>query len=254
MNRCPTVADLAGILALPQDHPGHQHMAACPRCRTLARRLGDFLTPGRLPDEADEEAASLELQRRLQEVLPDLLQSDLTPPDATLADDALADDAPPASRPRSLATADRKPAIETIEPLRSPGRGRRRQWYALAAVVVVAIGLFSIRQQILEPGLPPGGQAPVLRGIERDLPIPRLIETATELRVVWSPHPESDGAVIVLFDADLRELASMAVADRGEHAFVWAAAGGALPAAARYLRVEFRQQGDVIGRTPLTPL
>jgi hypothetical protein len=230
MDRCLAIADLARILSEAADHPGRRHLADCPRCRTLVRRFTDFLDPAPLPDAAAAPAAAQELQRRLAAALPAV------------------EPTPAAAGGRLQSTRD------SALPRRSARRHPSRQWFALAAVVVLALGLFSIRQQLLEPELPRGRQAPVLRGLERDLQPPRVAETAAGLRVLWSPYPQSDGAVIVVLAADLSELVRLAVDDRGEHLFARRDDEGALPDAARFLSVEFVQEGDIVGRTPLLPL
>jgi hypothetical protein len=227
MERCLPPEDLARILALPADDPARRHVDGCPRCRTLARRFQDFLAPSPLPPAAGATAAGKELRQRLDAALPG---------------------------PRMLIGQRWKPGSGTGGPARSLRRRPARPWYAMAAVLVLAVGFLAIRHQLLAPDGLPGGQAPVLRGGQTQPEAPRLLEDSDGIKLTWQPHPETDRAVIVVLDGDLGEITRLPVADTGQHRFAPAGTPEALPPQGRYLRVRFTLAGDVVDSTRTLPL
>jgi hypothetical protein len=217
VDRCLPAEDLADILALPDDDERRRHVDDCPRCRTLARRYRDFLSPAPLPPEADAEAASRALRDRLVTALPELAPS-------LEAEDA---------------TSDRRVHIDW-----RPTRRSWRPFVAVAAVLVCCLGLLSIRDQLLEPAPEPG----IMRGDDLG-PAALVIDgTAAGFDLSWGLPDGTDQVEIVLIDAALVEIERIGVGPVNQHRLA------TVPDAARYVRVDFVSTGDVVATTRTLPL
>lgn len=230
VDRCLQIEDLAEILTLPQDDERRRHLDDCPRCRTLARRYRDFLTPAPLPPEADAEAASRALRERLTIALPELVPA--------LESEDQQVNQPVAAHNRQLGW---RPARNMVRPL-----------IAVAAVLVCCVGLLTVRHQLLEPRAERGFDGPVLRG-ENLAPATLVVtpiasDMAQGLRLSWGQPADTDAAELVLIDANLGEITRIDIGTTGSFDL------SQPPTNAWYARVEFLLVGDVVSSTRTIPL
>ena len=230
VDHCLPVEDLAEILTLPADDERRRHLKDCPRCRTLARRFRDFLTPAPLPPEADAEAASRALRERLTTALPELVP-------------ALESEGQQHGQPVTTRTG---------QPGWRPSRNTMRPLMAVAAVLVCCVGLLTVRHQLMEPGangnLEPGFDGPVLRG-ENLAPASLVVTDMTQgIKLSWGQPADTDATELVLIDANLGEIARLDIGTSGTFDL------SRPPVDARYARVEFLQAGDVVSSTRTIPL
>ena len=230
VDQCLQIEDLAEILTLPQDDERRRHLADCPRCRTLARRYRDFLTPAPLPPEADAEAASRALRERLTTALPELVPA--------LENEDRRSDRPVPARTRQIGW---RPDRKLLRPL-----------MAVAAVLVASVGLLTVRHQLLEPDAGRGFDVPVLRGevlASAALAITDIgSDSARGYRLSWGQPADTDAAELVLIDANLGEIARIDLGTTGAFDL------SQPPADARYARIEFLFAGDVVSSTRTIPL
>ena len=230
VNRCQPVENLAEILTLPSDDERRRHLEECPRCRTLARRFRDFLSPAPLPPEADAEAASRALRERLTTALPELVPA--------LESEDQRQEQPVTAHTRQWGW---RPSRKSMRPL-----------MAVAAVLVCCVGLLTVRHQLMEPGangnLEHGSDVPVLRG-ENLAPASLVVaDMAQGFKLSWGQPTDTDAAELVLIDANLGEIARLDIGTSGTFDLARP------PADARYARVEFLLAGDVVSSTRTIPL
>ncbi len=221
MDRCHQPEDVGRILDLPAEAPERRHLEQCPRCRMLARRYRAFLACDPLPAEADARDAGATLERRLADIIP-------LPLTAAAAGDAM-------DRP-------------------APRRRPRRQWYALAAVLVLAVGFVALRGRFLDPEATPPASAPLWRGTAAELDAPRFESSIDGLVLTWPPVTGADRAVIVVLSGDLRVLAETVATHGTRHVFVDDDGHPALPAEARYVQIRFERGGAAVETSALLPL
>ncbi|MFO7610650.1 MAG: hypothetical protein R6X35_15935 [Candidatus Krumholzibacteriia bacterium] len=213
---CPDLASLAGADALPAAHPLRAHLQSCSRCRASLRALAAFRAGDGSADLPDRDLADAD--RRLAAFLEAHLPGAETVP------------APPARR--------------------WPPRARSRAgWLAAAAVLVVAVGLWSLGPG---PGGGPADDGGPLRGeageAARAVTVTRDRDGA--LQVAWPAAAGADAYEIVLWSADLAEIARH---HTGPVTGSRVAAPATTPAPA-YLTVVALQGGREIGRTALVTL
>jgi len=230
VDRCLQIEDLAEILTLPQDDERRRHLNDCPRCRTLARRYRDFLTPAPLPPEADAVAASRALRDRLTIALPELAP-------ALESEDQRVGQPVSAGKRRVGWRPDRKLAQPII---------------AVAAVLICCVGLLTARHQLLEPRADRAFDGPVLRG-ENLAPATFVVtnissDMARGFQLSWGQPADTDATELVLIDANLGEIARIDIGTTGSFDL------SQPPAKARYARIEFLFVGDVVSSTRTIPL
>jgi hypothetical protein len=205
--------EIGAAAAAPQDDPRRRHLAACPRCRALAREYHAFMSPPALPAAARGEWAAGVLSRRLAQEIG-------TPGGVIL----------PLHSRRSRVTL--------------PSRAL----WATAAILLVCGGLFLARDlsRELNPRVPAGPA--ILRGESDVLPTLNVTPAATPgaWQLAWSLPAGAEASVVVLYDAALREvgrrdLGAAQAITIDPHA--WPAAGGAA-----YAGVMFLAGGDEVGR------
>lgn len=210
---CIPVASLVSLDTLADDDPGRIHVERCPRCRARLASYRSFLRADDV-EGADPEDAEGRLSAAL----------------ALLAAGRDADRGAP-----GFARA-----------LRLPARRAMRSVLSLAAVLVVAAGLW--RALMPSPAGEPG--ALVLRGDavppNAPLALPSRSLPDGRLSLAWRRQPEADGYRVILHDADLAEVARV---DAGADSTVVVLSG-----VARFWRVVALREGDEIGHTELAPL
>ncbi len=214
-DRCFTPEEFGPLLALPANDPRRAHLDACPACRALAHAWREFQAPPpeALPDGLDE--ADAQLAARLQDALG------LPPPLCGV----------PGGGGR-----------------RAPARpGARRALLAAAAALAACAVLFVARDlSVLRgPRLPdrPG----VERGGADNVGDPRVLPQNDGWRLTWRRPPGTDAAVVVLFDARLRELTRRAAGADSSLAI----GGDNTAREAVWAQVLFLAEGDTVAHSPI---
>ncbi|HOX25643.1 MAG TPA: hypothetical protein PLL30_11260 [Candidatus Krumholzibacteria bacterium] len=218
-HRCLPPEELETIAALaPGDHR-RAHLEHCPRCRNLVRLYQDFVSPPPLPPEAQAAEAGRELRRRLAAALPGL----------------------------SLVAGEGRGGQNGGAPDRARfWRRSARPLIALAAVFVCCLGLFALRQQLLEPADRVPGSAPaLLRGAAEPSSTTLAVGRSPDgVRLSWQRPADADRTVVVLLDEAWQEVARVVAADGDTYLL-----SAAETARARYARVLFEDRGDVVATT-----
>ena len=199
-DRCLKPEELAD---LSPDDPRRDHVESCPTCRALAVSLDAFLDPADYP--ADAELADAD--SRLSAVLG-----------------------------KEIGSVGKvvRPAPAFWTPFRV------RTLAAVAAVLVVAVGLSLVRTGPVGPS-----QEPVLRGIGAPAVPFRCQVTMLEngaFRVNWPDLAEATGYRVVVYGEDLQELAGIDVGPATTYEMV-------PPAGAAFCRIIALRAADVLGRS-----
>jgi hypothetical protein len=211
---CYEPAEIAAAGELAADHPLRRHVAECPACRAVERAYREFLDPTPLRPEGELAAADAELAKRLERQ-----------------------------------TVGRRP-IPRIGPAAGGQRAPRsfgRSLLALAATLAVAAGVLVVRDIVLVGG----SRVPVGPGVDRgaasQAAAPLWDNASAVWRIEWSsPDPTGD-AVVVFFDARMRELTRVPAGDGGSLELTPDTA----LAAAAYVQVLFVNEGDTVTRSSI---
>jgi len=211
-DRCHLLEDLPQIMDLPEGDARRQHLDHCPRCQTLARQFDAFMHPGPLPTAADLAGAGAELDRRLEDELKLSM------------------------RPANSQT--RKHSFWRL----APGQGR--PLLAMAAVVVICVGLLTVRHQMVEESPRGGSDVAILRG-----------QAALTLAQVegnnlnWTLPEQADEATVVLYNASLQEIAKIAAPMTTTLDLTTISHPDT-----RYVRVLFLSSGDIVKQSSIITL
>ncbi|MCP4573781.1 MAG: hypothetical protein GY838_15590 [bacterium] len=168
---CPSVEELGDLRGLSADDPRAVHAAACPRCQALLAALDSFLDPTDPPTTSDLPDARTRLDAALEQEI------------------------------HGTSTNVVRPQPHFWTPFRV------RTVAAAAAVLLVAVGLTLVDK---DPWIP--GSDPVLRGgDETAAPFPCVVEVldSGDHRLSWPTVAEADAYTVVVFSADLEELARL---------------------------------------------
>lgn len=211
-DRCHPLEDLPQIMNLPEGDPRRQHLDRCPRCQTLARQFDAFMHPGPMPTAADLDGAGVELNQRLEAEL-DLSMSPVT----------------------------RRSPNHSFWRL-APGQGR--PLLAMAAVLVICVGLLTIRHQMV--GTTPRGDSEVtiLRG-----PASLILAQIENNNLIWTLPEQADEATVVLYNASLQEIAKIAAPMTTTLDLTTIS-----HPETRYVRVLFMSRGDIIKQSSIITL
>ena len=211
-SRCRDPREALAALDLPEEDPRRRHIADCPDCRAVIRAYEEFLEPSGVHPEKELDEADAELAERLR--------TDL--------------------------------ALDNVPPAGGRGRGGgvvqrpfQRMWLALAAALTVAAVVLVVRDVPLlrDTRLPDGpGVSRGIAGAEAALTWTR---EATGSRLTWSNPPGVETAVVVLFDARMRELDRVGTG----YASTLALDTATTPAGATYAQVLFVAAGDTVARS-----
>lgn len=219
---CHSWETLAAVDELAADDPRRSHLARCPRCRARLSAYRAFMA-GDWP--ADLGRPTVELAAARAQL------------DATLA--------------RQIYAADDRPAGRSDRP-RNVGRFAVRAWrpaLALAAVLVLVFGL-QANDSALELAPADPGTEPLLRSSSARSPsdqAPQIVPApeADTWLVTWQTPPEASGGTVVLYDAELTEVARFAVGDA--ETFRLRKTAVTAPERVAFLRIVFDASGDEIG-------
>jgi len=212
-DRCHFIEDLPQIMNLPEGDTGRQHLDQCPRCQTLARQFDAFMHPGPLPTAADLAGAGSELNRRLEDEL-NLSMSPVT------------------TRPSKNHSFWRL----------APGQGR--PLLAMAAVLVICVGLLTIRHQMVEESPRGDSEVTILRG-QASLTLAQVEGN----NLVWTLPEQSDEATVVLYNASLQEIAKIAAPMTTTLDLTTIS-----HPETRYVRVLFLSGGDIVKQSSIITL
>lgn len=218
----PSAADLAAQLDRMVAEQKQWRRSDNPADRVLGRRYEDFMNPAPLPDEADSSWAGDELDRRLKA---------LTPLASTISGNP--------DRVRQSSPKSRRSPFQRWIP-------QRRPFLAVAAVVVLAVGMLSLRSQLLDPA---SQDQPILRGRVVPSQILDVSPVQDGVALAWHRPVSADRSVIVLFDDTFVEIARIEAGNLSTMTLA-----PEVVATARYARVEFIADGDVIQTTRIHPL
>lgn len=220
MKPCPDLTELVGAESLPDDHPLREHLRTCGRCRAALRAYGAFQGEEPEGDVSDAEAA------RAERKLAEFIDTELLP-----------------SEPETAA-APQRDRRETTAP---------RGWLAMAAVLVVAVGLALVGPRLTGSGLDTGDE---LRGDVTPTPGGASAVTVTaiapgEVRINWAPVDGARDYEIILWTAALEEYARLAPTVETEQLLVWDVDAEPGPV---FCSVVSRQGGREFARSELVSL
>lgn len=213
--RCTFADQFAALVNRPAEDPFWHHAQECPDCRALVAAYREFLDPAEHEATFDLDAADADLAARLDQNL----------------DRAVAPDPSPAP----VALPDR--------------RNPSRFWYALAAVLLVGVGLVYWPSGGDDAGiaLPPAsgvtrGDGTVLAGYEAAFQKEGLV-------VRWPADARADACWVVFLDKNLDEVhRAVTVADS-----LLILRPGILDRST-FAQVLFVAAGDTLARSPLFPI
>lgn len=214
---CPEPVDIERILGLPREDPRRRHLEACPRCRNLARAYAEFLDPGPLDASVDLAEADAELARRLALTLPAAAPR-------------------PAARPRRLGRL-----------LEWPTRPANALRLAAGAALALA-GLLLLTDPARHRDIELPERRGELRGDETELLTAVFLPAGVELR--WSPPAADREAIVLLFDAELAELARIPMG-RADRLLL---SNERLGAGIVYAQALFTAEGDTLARSVIIDL
>lgn len=168
---CYSDADLGTLAALPAGDPRLAHLAVCPRCRSRLALYREFLEPSALPGGARADEADARLAAVLER---EILAATRPAPARTRGENWLA---------RWLAPA-------------------RRPVWALAAIAVVAAGVWAIAR---------GPSRPLMRGPETGtgVEVRAPVESAGAVTLAWRPVRGADRYEVRFYATDLSDLARL---------------------------------------------
>lgn len=206
---CPYADMLAALVTRPLGDPFWIHADNCPHCRARLQAYRRFLAP----EEGGED-----------------LDFDLEEADADL-------------------TVHLTAALDNQQGLRGRASWWRasRMYYALAAVLLVGVGIF-VAPELTGPRTfqrPAAGTA--LRGDDPDGGMFLISAEGDNWQLNWPERPEADQVVAVFFDDALNEVGLAAADASGGLAITRTEAG---PDAA-YVQIVYLAQGDTLARGPL---
>ncbi len=235
---CLPVEDLEEVRSWPEDDPRREHIAGCPRCRSLLDSYALFLRGGDLPGDAAADVMDRRLQAALErEIFPERRM--VTGRESRSA--------------REMTGWEK--VLDVLTGRRSPVRWRGALAVA-AAITLVVVGLNALHR-----AGGPAGERIVLRqeAAEPGTVLAATVEVAGpgEWLFRWVPVDEADGYALIFLGTDLAERSrrevlapetSLRVAEQE------LASPGASPGSPPFWQVLALRDGDEIAHSRPQPL